>query len=161
MKDLKELREESKGNTRMLWHHDYWDGPISGVILWEGEMCWFSQKGDDIYIKKEISEEEKLELIEMSKNDNITLDDSDFYDYEHWREYEVYKVPKEIMDSIIFNHNLFREYVGDHTDYNEDGVRPIGKLRPRELHHKFYERKEEKKYELDLKSCEVIGEFKY
>lgn len=161
MKDLKELREESKGNTRMLWHHDYWDGPISGVILWDNEMCWFSQKGDDIYIKKEISEEEKLELIEMSKKDNISLDDSDFYDYEHWREYDVYKVPDEIMNDIVFNHELFKKYVGDHTDYDENGLRPIGKLRPRELHSKFYERKEEKNVKLDLVNWRIIGEFKY
>jgi hypothetical protein len=161
MKDLKELREESKGNTRMLWHHDYWDGPISGVILWDNEMCWFSQKGDDIYNKKEISEEEKVELINWAKENNHTLDEMDFYDFNHWRIYDVYRIPKETMDAIIFNHELFKKYVGEHTDYDENGVRPIGKLRPSELHSMFYERREEKKVNLDLEKCEIIGEFKY
>jgi hypothetical protein len=31
---------------RMLWHISYWDGPLSGLCLYEGRMHWFQIKGD-------------------------------------------------------------------------------------------------------------------
>ena len=26
---------------RMLWIHDYYDGPLSGMLLFKGRMCWY------------------------------------------------------------------------------------------------------------------------
>lgn len=31
----------SRGRVRLLWHVDYWDGPISGLALFESRHCWF------------------------------------------------------------------------------------------------------------------------
>ncbi len=34
-------------NPRILWHHDYWDGPLSGIALFNGERVWFSMDSED------------------------------------------------------------------------------------------------------------------
>jgi hypothetical protein len=26
--------------VRLLWHADYWDGPKSGLVVYQGEQCW-------------------------------------------------------------------------------------------------------------------------
>lgn len=26
---------------RLLWHADFWDGPLSGMLRYAGEECWF------------------------------------------------------------------------------------------------------------------------
>jgi hypothetical protein len=46
MKIMKQLREDSKGETRLLYHLNYWDGPISGVCLYNGKKCYFSALRD-------------------------------------------------------------------------------------------------------------------
>ncbi len=32
---------------RMLWHSDYWDGPMTGLALVNGEKVWFHFDGED------------------------------------------------------------------------------------------------------------------
>ncbi len=158
MKLLKELREESGGNTRMLWHSNYWDGPLSGVILWEGEKCWFDY-ADEEYVEIPLTEEE---LKEWAEYEGITVDEieeDDKIDYDRYRYFNVYRVPKEVMGVIEYNHELFRKYVGTHTDYDENGCRHHNLVDSGE-HHKFYNnRKSHKKWEKDLDNWEKIGEF--
>lgn len=36
-------------------------------------------------------------------------------------------------------HDLFREHVGTHTDFDEHGKRLAGEVRPASEHHKFYD----------------------
>ena len=35
MKTMQELRKEDPNNNRILYHINFWDGPISGVCLYE------------------------------------------------------------------------------------------------------------------------------
>ena len=66
------------------------------------------------------------------------------------------------MESIDLNHERFKAYVGLHTDYNEEGKREIGNLRPSSLHDEFYKKPELlKKCELNLKEENIIGYFEY
>lgn len=30
-----------RGDVRLLWHDGYWDGPMSGLLVFQGEECWF------------------------------------------------------------------------------------------------------------------------
>jgi hypothetical protein len=160
MKTLKELREESNGNIRMLWHHDYWDGPISGVILWNGEYCWFNQI-EQVDIETPMSEEDKQEFINYCEKNGYKWYDSDLIDYESYRVYNVYRMPRAVMKAIIHNHSVFQEYVGTHTDYDEYGCRHHN-LKSKDFMDAFYSGKVKKeKVDLRLEEREVVGVFKY
>jgi hypothetical protein len=78
----------------MLWIHDYWDGPLSGMLLHDGKLRWFEccnawPETDDAgarhYVIRELTE---LDLAEE----------------EQW-------------------HALFEEHVGDHWTIHDDGHR--------------------------------------
>ncbi len=160
MKTLKELREESNGNTRMMWHHNYWDGPISGVIQWNGEYCWFDQI-EEVNIETPMSEKDKQDYIGYCDANGYKWHEHDLVDYESYRIYNVYRMPRSVMKAIIFNHSLFKYYVGTHTDYDENGKRHHN-LKSSFMHDVFYSGKAEKKeVNLDLKNREVVGVFKY
>jgi len=160
MKTLKELREESNGNTRMLWHHNYWDGPISGVILWNGEYCWFDQI-EEVNIETPMNEKDRQDYIEYCEKNGYAWHEHDMVDYESYRIYNVYRMPRAVMKSIIHNHSIFQEFVGTHTDYDEYGRRHHN-LKGKDLMDLFYSGKTDKKeVNLDLENREVVGVFKY
>jgi hypothetical protein len=186
MKRLVELREESSGQTRMLWHSSCWDGPQSGVMLWNGEMTWFSMN-DEKYTETLMPDDEWKEWVEYYKEKYGTEPhEDDRVDYDRTRYFKVYRLPKDVMEAIKHNHELFRNYVGTHTDYDESGRRgkgatigtnDLGDLKPYKNHMKFYHartndswlvrlfpfffKKEniQMKYKWDLASYTVIGEF--
>jgi hypothetical protein len=186
MKTLKELREESKGQTRMLWHSNYWDGPLSGVMLWNGEKMWF-EMFEEKYVERLMSDEDWKEWVDYYKEKyNEEPDEDDRIEYDRPRYFKVYKLPEDIMSAIVHNHELFRTYVGTHTDYDLEGNRgrgaiigstDMGDLKPYNKHDKFYNAINDKhwlvrffpwffkkenlmmSYEWDLKKYEVIGEF--
>ena len=90
------------------------------------------------------------------------------------RVYAIYKTPKDQMDIIQENHDLFKKYVGSHTDYDENGnrgigaripLRPdhpedIGHLRPYSEHDKFY-KADKRKEKIDLENWEILDRFTY
>ena len=80
---IDKLRIETKFQTRLLWHCGYWDGPMNGVMLWKGQMCWF-QSCDSCYLKV--------------KDPEINEDDTDLYDNIMIRFYKVYEVPHNIWE---------------------------------------------------------------
>lgn len=41
--------EDEQPNLEMLWHSNYWDGPLSGVATLDGEVVWFDLKEEDDY----------------------------------------------------------------------------------------------------------------
>lgn len=128
MKSIKELREESKGHTRLLYHLGYWDGPHDGVMLWEGERAYFHSYGDDERVNPEKwTDEEIEEWKETCKEREWEFNpDRDCVEWEWRRYFKVYRIPEKLMDDIDNDHNLFRKYVGTHTDYNCDGQRERG-----------------------------------
>lgn len=179
MKRLKELREETGGQTRMLWHNNYWDGPISGMMLWDGEMRWF-QMFDETWEECLIPGDEWKEWVEYYREKyGKDPDEEDRIEHDRTRKYRVYVLPEEVKKAIIHNHELFRKYVGIHTDYDEKGCRYLGEgyLRPYSEHSKFYNSKKSNnlfvrwfpflfkkqdikmEYSWNLDSYEVVGEF--
>lgn len=185
MKTLKELREQSSGETRILWHSSYWDGPQSGLMLWGGEIMWFNMY-DEKYDEVLMPEDDWKEWVDYyqekySKEPN----EEDRIEYDRTRYFKVYRLPEEIKQAKIHNHQLFQKYVGLHTDYDLEGRRgkgassskDLGDLKPYKLHSKFYSAKSSDnwlvklfpflfkkedlhlKYEWNLQQYEVIGEF--
>jgi hypothetical protein len=79
---------------RMLWIHDYWDGPLSGMIVHDGKLRWFEccdlnpetrDVGARRFVVRDLAEEQIAEE-------------------ERW-------------------HALFVEHVGDHWTVHGDGRR--------------------------------------
>jgi hypothetical protein len=57
-------------------------------------------------------------------------------------------------------HDLFRQKVGTHTDYDEAGKRQSGILHPKEVWHEFYDLYRYR-LPLDLTNNRIIGWFEY
>lgn len=181
MKKLTQLREESNAQTRMLWHSSFYDGPQSGMMLWNGEMMWFSMY-DEKYTEILMPDDEWQGWVEYYKKKHGTEpDEEDRIEFDRTRYFKVYKLPSDVKDSIIHNHKLFQTYVGLHTDYNLEGrlgkFATMGDLKPYINHRKFYSAKHSDnwlvrlfprffkkenlymKYKLELEKYEVIDEF--
>ena len=115
---------------RLLWPLNYWDGPISGILEYQGRHYYFDR-----------------------------CDESDIEDETAtWsRRYLVYELSKEEFNEEMQWHNLFREHVGTHTDYDEHG-RTNHAVRPQSEHHKYYEKAKERTPR-DYTQNKIIGWF--
>ncbi len=101
------IAQVSKSSVRILWHHGYWDGPLSGACTFNGERFWFSC----------------------------------FCEGVRHRKFVILRLNEEQWEEIDFRHRMFQDYVGTHTDYDENGRREIGKdLKPlvESDHNRFY-----------------------
>lgn len=99
----------SDRDVRLLWHSDYWDGPLSGMLSYRGEKLWFS-----------------------------LVDQADGLRVAWYRRFAIVRLrPEELADECRW-HDLFRQCVGHHTDYDENGRREIGALHPATTHDAFY-----------------------
>ena len=90
--DLPFLRE---GDYSLLWISDFWDGPISGMLLHAGREQWF----------------------EMFREN----DDDDSLD-QWYRRYAVVALTAEQMAKEHEVHEDFRRYVGTYWDVGSPGV---------------------------------------
>ena len=166
VKSITELRKESGGHTRLLYHKGYWDGPQDGMMLWEGKRAWFSADGDDEHIKTPFTLWEKIRYWIDCKRWGLKFDKYELVDIEFVRYFNVYEIPQDLILKLEEQHNLFRFYVGTHTDYTSIGERDrgssnedLGGLMPYSLHDEFYNKRYEK-IEMDLSKYPVIGRFK-
>jgi hypothetical protein len=97
--------------VRLLWHADYWDGPRSGMLLYCGEECWF-------------------QIIAESEDDASGW----------FRQCAVLRLSTKQHAEEVRWHVLFRDKVGAHTEYDEQGQRRLGAPRqPRERWKEFYD----------------------
>jgi len=55
---------------RMLWIHDYWDGPLTGMLVYDGKLRWFeccdvnpetSDVGARRFVVRDVAEEQIAE----------------------------------------------------------------------------------------------------
>ena len=115
---------------KLLWHSEYWDGAINGVCEVTGKKYWFDMGSS---VKDEVLGEMEFQL--FSKNFNEE-------DFDRIRFYYVYELPEDVIDNLVRQHELFKQYVGSHTEYDENNIRFIGSLKPEEERRKFYDNKE-------------------
>lgn len=117
-------------DVRLLWHCDYWDGPRSGMLRYHGEECWFQVVAEDLE------------------------PDAPWH-----RRFAIVRLTAEQHADEVRWHDLFREHVGTHTDYDPDGrERSLGEVRPRELWARFYDAAPGR-VRADLSGNEVLGWF--
>jgi hypothetical protein len=92
--DYNVVRRAHSDELRMLWIDDYYDGPLSGMLLFKGRLCRY----------------ECCDLADEHGNANVwryvirELSDDQIADEERW-------------------HALFVEHVGDHWTIHGDGHR--------------------------------------
>ena len=156
---MKELKENSNGNTRVLYHLNYYDGPISGVCLFEGKKYYF----DTI---DEVHEEIKMDDLEWFKycveclERGYEISPEDRIELNWYRIFAIYETPDNIMNAIEEDHQLFREFVGTHCDYSDDGCRNLGQVHKDKDHSLYYNRKKQQDIcKLDTKNWRIIERF--
>ena len=126
--DLLRLPQIDWHAVKLLWPSDYWDGPKSGMLMYQGKRYWF-------------------QVFEESNDADL----SDFF-----RRFVILELTEEQLNEEEYWHKLFREKVGAHTDFDESGKRAIGALKPKEMWHEFYDAYQ-KRQEPDYSNNTVIG----
>lgn len=162
---IKTIGEINREDTKLLFHNSYWDGPLNGLMLWEGEKAWFEHTEDEEII---ITQEQLQVLANEMK---CTVDELEEEDKWMWpyRIYTVYRLPKDMLEAVEHNHKLFQDLVGDHCDYDK-GRNNSGSTKPNSWQYyysppkwKFWikdKTKLKKKYKLELSEYEILGKFK-
>ncbi len=87
-----------------LWYCGYWDGPISGVALFHGRLCWFRWH-------------EELKAGPFDPDSETQPE----------RVYEIFEMTDSEAREVVTQHMRFERYVGCHTCYHisADGRRDI------------------------------------
>lgn len=106
----------TKDEIIFLYHSGYWDGPLSGVCLYQGERLWFNNVHD----------------YQSKTEDGKYLD---------MRIYALHRLTAEEWKQEDYWHNLFKKHVGTHTSY-KDGKR-AGKVHEQSNWASFYEASKE------------------
>ena len=95
---LEELCEPNDFELKMLHHSNYYDGPLSGLALYNGQKVWF---------------------------DCIEWEDDNLF---HCRRFNLHELSAKDLDEIEYWHKRFQQDVGYHTDYGDVYTREgIGK----------------------------------
>ncbi len=107
--NYRQFPQIERTHLKFLWYSDFWDGPLSGMLVYNGQKYWFEIFG-------EADETE------------------DFY-----RRFFVIRLTSTQIEEELKWHKLFEEKVGTHTTYDEnERCSLIDALRPKEMWDEFY-----------------------
>ena len=129
-KELVRLDEQ----PQFLWHDSYYDGPLSGICIYNDKEHWFKMVKEFDYKEEE---DGKMETF-------------------LGRVYVIAELPKQQFAIMKYAHELFRKYVGTHTDYNEDNKRSSGCLEQSSWNKYYNWAKKEYKHP-DLSENKVVA----
>lgn len=118
-----------RADVTILWHCDFWDGPITGLALWRSERVWFQMFRETVVSSSDVT----------------------------YRGFRLIRLSEQQLREEEWWHELFRQHVGTHTDYDRAEGDP-GTVRPQSQHAKFYDAAA-KCAPLDLSQNEVLGWF--
>jgi len=105
--DLSGVEEIVVDDIRLLWHSNFWDGILSGMLNYNEKKYWFECIDQTVYGGKR-----QFAVIDLTQEQLMVE--------EKW-------------------HQLFRDNVGTHCDYDENGQRDFGEVKPQHLHKLYYE----------------------
>jgi hypothetical protein len=113
-----------------LWAQEYWDGPLSGMVLFDGKKYWAK-----------------------------VFDDSDPDSPDSYRRFVLIILSEAQIAEEEAWHELFRQKVGGRMDFREDGRLDLDAvLHPKELQEEFYEQYKHR-MPLDLSQNHCLGWF--
>lgn len=104
------VSQVSREVVTLLWHSSFWDGPLSGMLLFNGERLWFEMVAEN--------------------------DDEDLRGW--YRRFAIVRLRPEQLTEEEAWHDLFRANVGWHSDYDMDAPGRCKGLRPQEQWQAFY-----------------------
>ena len=136
----------------------YWDGPHSGVMLWNSQKCYF-QSYEDVMLELDDPEFDESEYTPEELEDEPSLK----YDYPSVRFFKVYQTPINVMNNMIHNHQLFDELIGTHTNYDDSGKRTgFCHLNPNNDNTEIWNNLKNNQIDvdLDLDNWPVVGKFR-
>lgn len=133
----------SRDQVKFLWHSNYWDGPLSGMCLYQGQKYWF----------------EIIDEFWSPKPDEVEENFSDDYDPTRTRTFKLIELsPEQLKDETVW-HRYFQIMVGRHCDYDKNGKRVPKRLRyTEESFKKFYDAAKTRGPR-DYSSNKVVGYF--
>jgi hypothetical protein len=123
-----EFPKISFGELSLRWYIMYYDGPLSGILDYKGERCyWHAQSGGDDYLDYDENGVVRLD----DKGNEICL----YYPIV----YTVHKLSNEQIELENKKHALFEAYVGFNTNYFDDLTdENYGKMHPSSWHKIYY-----------------------
>lgn len=125
VKEYLALPKIDRSEIQLLWHHDYWDGYLSGFCLYKDRMHFLKcvDEGETFY--------------KDSDCDEVDEERSDPW----YRRYTIIELTDEEIAEVTRCHELFRQHVGTHTDYCAESPqhRTIGATKPQSEWHLFYD----------------------
>lgn len=131
---------------RKLCHFGYWDGPLSGLCLINGERYWF-------------------ECIEEWLDNNSYPEDDDDFEAPWYRRYLIWKLTDAQQADIDARHAKFQRMVGTHTDYDENGHRSNfhynETITPETLKQFYEESKLEKRLDITPTDDQILGWYEW
>ena len=83
--------EDDRPDLKMLWHVDYYDGPLSGIAEYQGERVWFA-------------------IVQLHDEEPLVPECM----------FGLYRLTSEELNFEEVSHQRFRDLVGSHTDYGEE-----------------------------------------
>lgn len=110
-KSTENLTKINFEELKFLFYSDWWDGPVSGLVEYKKQTCWFEV---------------------LKENDGS--DPENYY-----RRYLIIELSVEQIDEFEFRQKLFEEKVGRHWTPDERGICNTRLVKPLETHHEFYD----------------------
>jgi len=135
---------------KMLWHHGYWDGPLTGLCLL-----------NDSRETEPNNQKYWFECVELWMDNNSYPEDDDDFVAPWWRRFLVIKPTDDQLLDIEARHAKFQRMVGTHCDYNDEGVRgyfSYGETTTKEYVAQYYkEAPYDTRVVCDLNDDQIIG----
>jgi hypothetical protein len=131
------LPRVDRAEVRLLWPSGWYDGPIDGLLLYQGKKYWFLQRYDDLIQRKRTDEEGVVWVDHFARCLIIDISSEQLEEREYW-------------------HELFEEKV--HAFHFDKDERLISGKPPRDTWKEFYDLVEDRPT-LDLSQNVVVGWF--
>ena len=124
-----------RNEVKLLWASDYWDGPLSGMLEYKSQPYWF--------------------LLCAEGTDNCAEESSQESNSDWYRRFMVVELSTAQLQDEEYWHELFKQKVGMHMDYDQDENQHGVIVNSKEVESEFYE-PYKKRTAPDLSETQVI-----
>jgi hypothetical protein len=104
--------------VKVLYRQQYYDGPLSGICEYNNEKLYFLNV-EELMFKFPETDPECIKMAEDAKEEPCQ--------YHRCRIFNIYRIPQDCMDALIYNHNLWED-IKLLTTWKEDYLKLSKKL---------------------------------